>query len=80
MLRYVIYVNMEIAVIGSDIQEVVGTGVAIYLLSAQAIPVWAGCLITAADTFTFLAIQYLGVRYLEVRNCQPHSCLPVLRA
>ena len=64
-LNYVIYVNMEIAVIGSDIQEVVGTGVALYLISNKAIPVWAGCIITAADTLTFLAVQYLGVRYLE---------------
>jgi len=64
-LNYVIYVNMEIAVIGSDIQEVVGTGIAINLLSNKAVPVWAGCLITGIDSFTFLAIQYLGVRYLE---------------
>jgi len=68
-LNYVIYVNMEIAVIAADIQEVVGTGVAIYLLSNKYVPVWVGCLITAADTFTFLAIQYLGVRYLEAFIC-----------
>ena len=68
-LNYVIYVNMEIAVIGSDIQEVVGTAVAIYLLSNKFIPIWVGCCITAADTFTFLAIQHLGVRYLEAFIC-----------
>lgn len=64
-LNYVIYVNMEIAVIGADIQEVVGTGISIYLITGGAVPVWAGCLITAFDTLSFLAIQYLGVRYLE---------------
>jgi len=68
-LNYVIYVNMEIAVIGSDIQEVVGTGVALYLLTNKAVPVWVGCIITAADTLTFLAVQYLGVRYLEAFIC-----------
>ncbi|KAL1495558.1 hypothetical protein AB1Y20_016921 [Prymnesium parvum] len=68
-LTYVIYVNMEIAVIGSDIQEVVGTGIAINLLSKQIIPVWVGCLITAVDTLSFFAIQYLGVRYLEGFIC-----------
>jgi NRAMP (natural resistance-associated macrophage protein)-like metal ion transporter len=31
--------------------------------------VWAGCLITAADTLTFLLIQILGVRYLEAFIC-----------
>ena len=75
-VTYVVYVMMEIAVIGADIQEVVGTAVAIQLATnpsgrkdengnAYGIPVWAGCLITGLDTFTFLAVQYLGVRYLE---------------
>eukprot|EP00927_Polykrikos_kofoidii_P067096 TRINITY_DN62619_c0_g1_i1.p1 TRINITY_DN62619_c0_g1~~TRINITY_DN62619_c0_g1_i1.p1 ORF type:complete len:535 (-),score=71.77 TRINITY_DN62619_c0_g1_i1:24-1628(-) len=64
-LCWVIYVNMEIAVIGSDIQEVVGSGIALNLLSSGAIPVWVGCIITGVDTFTFLAVHYLGVRYLE---------------
>jgi Mn2+/Fe2+ NRAMP family transporter len=64
-LNYVLYVNMEIAVIGADIQEVVGTSIAINLLSAGRVPVWMGCLITTLDTFSFLAVQRLGVRYLE---------------
>jgi NRAMP (natural resistance-associated macrophage protein)-like metal ion transporter len=64
-LTFVIYVNMEIAVIAADIQEVVGTGIAINLMSNGAVPVVVGCLITSLDTLTFLAIQYLGVRYLE---------------
>lgn len=68
-LTYFIYINMEIAVIASDIQEVVGTGVAIYLFTNKYVPVWVGCIITATDTFTFLAIQYLGVRYLEAFIC-----------
>ena len=65
-LRLVIYVMMEIAVIGSDIQEVVGCAIALNLLSSGVIPVWVGCLVTGVDTFTFLAVQYFGVRYLEV--------------
>lgn len=66
-LCIVIYVMMEIAVIGADIQEVVGSGVALNLLTGM--PVWLGCLITGIDTFTFLAVQYLGVRYLEALIC-----------
>jgi len=62
-LCYFVYVMMEIAVIGADIQEVVGSGVALKLMTGM--PVWLGCLITGLDTFTFLAVQYLGVRYLE---------------
>ena len=64
---YTVYVMMEIAVIGADIQEVVGSGVAIKLLTG--LPVWVGCLITGFDTITFLAVQYLGVRYLEGMIC-----------
>jgi natural resistance-associated macrophage protein len=64
-LNYVIYVNMEIAVIAADIQEVVGSGIAINLLTNGWVPVWVGCIITGVDTFTFLAVHYLGVRYLE---------------
>ena len=68
-LNYVVYVNMELAVIGADIQEVVGAGIGIHLLSGGRLPVWVGCLITAVDTLTFFAIQYLGVRYLEGFIC-----------
>ena len=64
-LNYVIYIMMEIAVIGADIQEVVGSAIAIALLTNNAVPIWAGCIITGVDTFTFLAVHYLGVRYLE---------------
>jgi natural resistance-associated macrophage protein len=68
-LNYTIYVQMEIAVIGADIQEVVGTGIAFNLLSSGYIPVWAGCLITSVDALSFLAIQRFGVRYLEAVIC-----------
>ena len=66
-LCYFVYVMMEIAVVGADIQEVVGSGVALNLMTGM--PVWLGCLITGIDTFTFLAVQYLGVRYLEALIC-----------
>ena len=37
---------VEIAIIGSDMQEVIGTATAFYLLSNKAIPLYAGVLIT----------------------------------
>ena len=63
----VLYVNMELAIIGSDIQEVIGSAIALKLLFG--LPLYAGCLITGLDTFTFLAVHYLGVRYLEALIC-----------
>ena len=63
----VLYVNMELAIIGSDIQEVIGSAIALKLLFG--LPLYAGCLLTGLDTFTFLAVHYLGVRYLEALIC-----------
>ena len=46
-------------------QEVIGTAIAIYLLSNKAVPLWGGVLITVADTFTFLGLDKYGLRKLE---------------
>ena len=62
-LTYTVYVMMEVAVIASDIQEVVGSAIALKLLFG--LQLWVGCLITGIDTFTFLLVHFLGVRYLE---------------
>ena len=61
----VLWVMTELAIIGADVQEVIGTAIALNVLLG--IPMWAGVLITAADTFTFLAVHYYkGVRAIEV--------------
>jgi NRAMP (natural resistance-associated macrophage protein)-like metal ion transporter len=60
-----LWVMTELAIIGSDIQEVIGSAIAINILSQGHIPLWAGVLITAADTFTFLFLERYGVRKLE---------------
>ena len=57
---------VEIAIIGSDMQEVIGTAIAIYVLSNKLIPLWAGTLITIVDTFTFLFLDKYGVRKMEL--------------
>ena len=44
-----LWVLAEIAICGSDIQEVIGSAIAIQILSDGAIPLWAGVLITALD-------------------------------
>lgn len=63
--RLLLWIMVEIAIIGSDMQEVIGTAIAFYLLSNKAIPLWAGVLITVADTFTFLFLDKYGLRKLE---------------
>ncbi|XP_037036718.1 protein Malvolio isoform X4 [Bradysia coprophila] len=63
--RLVLWIMVEVAIIGSDMQEVIGTAIAIYLLSNKAVPLWAGTLITIVDTFTFLFLDKYGLRKLE---------------
>ncbi|KAJ1661684.1 hypothetical protein EV178_006473 [Coemansia sp. RSA 1646] len=60
----VFWLLAELAIIGADIQEVVGTATALHILTS--IPLWAGVVITAVDSFLFLYVQKLGVRITEL--------------
>ncbi|XP_011312183.1 protein Malvolio isoform X2 [Fopius arisanus] len=64
--RIFLWLMIEIAIIGSDMQEVIGTAIALNLLSGGWIPLWAGVLITIIDTFTFLFLDKYGLRKLEL--------------
>ncbi|KAL1333228.1 metal transporter Nramp3 isoform X1 [Arachis ipaensis] len=63
--RNVLWVMAEVALIGSDIQEVIGSAIAIRILSNGFVPLWAGVTITALDCFVFLLLENYGVRKLE---------------
>ncbi|KAK7346934.1 hypothetical protein VNO80_21458 [Phaseolus coccineus] len=63
--RIVLWVMAELALIGSDIQEVIGSAIAIRILSRGVVPLWAGVVITALDCFIFLFLENYGVRTLE---------------
>ncbi|GAA0171662.1 secondary carrier transporter [Lithospermum erythrorhizon] len=60
-----LWVMAELALIGADIQEVIGSAIAIKILSNGFFPLWAGVLITALDCFIFLFLENYGVRKLE---------------
>jgi natural resistance-associated macrophage protein len=60
---------IEIAIIGADMQEVIGTAIAFTLLSSGKIPLWAGVLITVVDTLSFLFLDKFGFRKLEFFFC-----------
>ncbi|XP_014241686.1 protein Malvolio-like isoform X1 [Cimex lectularius] len=64
--RIFLWLMIEIAIIGSDMQEVVGTATAIYLLSSGKVPLYAGVIITVFDTLTFLFLDKYGLRKLEM--------------
>jgi len=61
--RYILWIMTEIAIIGSDIQEVVGSATALNILFG--LDLWVGALVTIFDSFLFLFIHYYGVRKLE---------------
>ncbi|XP_069703805.1 protein Malvolio [Periplaneta americana] len=63
--RIILWLMVEIAIIGSDMQEIIGTAIAISLLSNKAVPLWGGVIITVGDTFTFLLLDKYGLRKLE---------------
>lgn len=62
---FLLWVMAELALIGADIQEVIGSAIAIQILSRGVLPLWAGVVITASDCFIFLFLENYGVRKLE---------------
>ncbi|XP_057973031.1 metal transporter Nramp2 [Malania oleifera] len=63
--RITLWFMAELALIGADIQEVIGSAIAIQILSNGVLPLWAGVVITASDCFIFLFLENYGVRKLE---------------
>ncbi|KAG0462435.1 hypothetical protein HPP92_020911 [Vanilla planifolia] len=61
----VLWLMAELALIGADIQEVIGSAIAIRILSSGVVPLWGGVVITALDCFIFLFLENYGVRKLE---------------
>lgn len=60
---WLLYVMTEIAIIGCDIQEVLGSAIGFKILLG--FPLWVGCLLTFLDTFTLMGFEYFGVQRLE---------------
>ena len=66
-VAYTLWGMTEVAIIASDIQEIVGTAIAFRILFG--FPLWGGALLTGLDTFTFLGLHYFGIRRLEAFIC-----------
>ncbi|GJP70436.1 hypothetical protein CLOP_g1380 [Closterium sp. NIES-67] len=65
VVRTVLWLMAEVAIVGADIQEVIGCAIAIRILTQGAVPLWAGVLITGLDSFLLLFLENLGIRKLE---------------
>jgi len=64
-MRYVLWLMAELAIIGSDVQEVIGTSLAVMLLTGGAITLWQGVLIGAVGAYALLFLEKFGLRWLE---------------
>lgn len=62
-VAYVLWFLAEIAIIATDIAEVIGTAIGLNLLFG--IPLEIGVVITALDVFLILYLQNLGFRWVE---------------
>ncbi|WP_425503205.1 Nramp family divalent metal transporter [Rhizobium soli] len=62
-VAYMLWLFAEIAIIATDIAEVIGTAIGLNLIFG--IPLEIGVLITALDVFLILYLQKLGFRFLE---------------
>lgn len=63
-VRYTLWVVSELAIISSDIQEVIGCSIGLKIMFG--LPLALGVLITALAAFCFLFLERLGVRKLEL--------------
>jgi len=63
-VRILLWLLTELAIIGSDIQEVIGCSIGLQLLFG--LPLSAGVLVTAAAAFGFLFLERFGTRPLEL--------------
>jgi metal iron transporter len=55
LVLYPLYAFSEIAIISTDLAELLGSAIALNILFPK-LPLWAGVLLTAADVLVFLAI------------------------
>ena len=62
-VAFVLWIFAEIAIIATDVAEVVGTAIGLNLLFG--IPLEIGVIITALDVFLILLLQKLGFRWIE---------------
>mmetsp|Transcript_5872 Transcript_5872/g.14011 ORF Transcript_5872/g.14011 Transcript_5872/m.14011 type:complete len:555 (+) Transcript_5872:46-1710(+) len=62
-VRIALWLATELAIVGSDIQEVIGCSIGLELMFG--FPLWIGVLVSAGLAFTFLFMENLGARKLE---------------
>ncbi len=62
-LSYSLWILAEIAIIATDLAEVIGTAIGLKLIFGM--PIEIGVIVTASDVFLVLLLQRLGFRWIE---------------
>ena len=62
-VTFVLWIAAELAIIATDIAEVIGTAIGLELLTG--IPLWIGVLITGLDALLILLLERFGFRKIE---------------
>ncbi|XP_010529210.1 PREDICTED: metal transporter Nramp5 [Tarenaya hassleriana] len=63
--RISLWLMAEVALIGADIQEVIGSAIALQILTRGFLPLWGGVIVTASDCFLISYLENYGMRKLE---------------
>ena len=63
-LTYTVYVNLELAIMGADLQDLLGTAHALRLLTG--LPLYAGAIVSSALSMLLLYVYESQRRYMEV--------------
>ena len=62
-LRYILWIVIELALMATDLAEVIGSGIALHLLFGW--PLLFSILVTILDVFLLLGLMHLGFRKIE---------------
>jgi len=63
VVRYILWILAEVAIIATDLAEVLGTAIGLKILFG--LPMIWGVLLTGLDTLAFLVLEKLGYRFME---------------
>mmetsp|Transcript_22861 Transcript_22861/g.58259 ORF Transcript_22861/g.58259 Transcript_22861/m.58259 type:complete len:550 (-) Transcript_22861:416-2065(-) len=63
--RILLWILIEIAIIGADIQETIGSAIALLILTNGKLPLAAGCVVVSFTAFGLLLLDRVGFRSIE---------------
>ena len=64
-MRVMLWLMAELAIVGSDVQEVIGTSLAVMLLTGGAVKLYQGVVLGAVGAYVLLFLEKFGLRWLE---------------